>query len=284
MELEYETFGDPGGSPLLLIAGLGAQMLSWDAEFCELLANRGFYVVRYDNRDCGLSTWFESAGVPDVAAALAGEGTPTYRLDDMAADAAGLLDSLGIASAHIVGASMGGFIAQLLVINHAERALTLTSIMSGPGGHDEVPPTPEGAAVLLAPPAGTREERIEQLVRGRRALVGPGDPFDDGFEQARAARAIDRAYNPNGSARQFIAVLAAHSRVELLGSVRVPVLVIHGVDDILVPVENGRLVARAVPGARLLEIEGMGHDLPRRAWPEMVGAIADLAQQTATRS
>jgi pimeloyl-ACP methyl ester carboxylesterase len=289
IEIEYETFGDPKAEPLLLIMGLGAQMLSWDEAFCTQLAARGFHVIRFDNRDSGLSTWMDAAGAPDLAAAMDGDPKPAYRLDDMAADSAALLEALGIRSAHIVGASMGGFIAQLVALDHPERTLSLTSIMSGPGGADAIPPKPEGAAVLMAIPPGTREGRIEQAMAGRRALLGGGDPFDEAFERTRATRAFDRAYNPVGTMRQFVAILAAPSRVERLGGLEVPALVVHGIDDVLVPVENGRVVAAAVPGARLLEIEGMGHDLPRRAWPliiDAIDAIAAIAEtaQTAHRS
>jgi pimeloyl-ACP methyl ester carboxylesterase len=284
IEIEYETFGDPQGAPLLLIAGLGVQMLSWDDDFCELLADRGFHVVRFDNRDCGLSTSMDGAGPPDVAAALSGNAKPAYRLDDMAADAAGLLDALGIPAAHVVGASMGGFVAQLVALNHPEKVLSLTSIMSGPSGEDEVQPTPEGSAVLLVNPPSTRDARIEQGMWIRKVLKGSLDPYDPAFERARVTRSVDRAYKPNGTARQLIAVLDAQSRVGRLGSIRVPVLVVHGVEDILIPVENGRIVAAGVPGARLIEIEGMGHDLPERVWPQVVDAITDLAGQTAATS
>jgi pimeloyl-ACP methyl ester carboxylesterase len=279
IEVEYESFGATGATPLLLIMGLGAQMISWDDEFCALLAGRGFHVIRFDNRDCGLSAWMDEAGVPDVMAALAGQPSPVYLLDDMAADAVGLLDALGIKAAHIVGASMGGFIAQLVALNHPESVLTLTSIMSGPGGREAPPPKPEGAAVLMAVAPPTREERIEQAMAGRKVLIGSADPFDEGAERARATRAVYRAYYPAGVARQLVAVMAAPSRLERLRSLAVPTLVIHGVDDVLVPVENGRLVAAAVPRARLLELDGMGHDLPRRVWPQVVGAIAQLAVQ-----
>jgi len=275
--LEYETFGDPEAQPLLLIMGLGAQMTTWDDEFCAQLANRGFHVIRYDNRDVGLSTWMEDAGYPDMASAFSGDPQAAYTLDDMAGDAAELLDSLDIRAAHIVGASMGGFIAQLVAINHPERVLSLTSIMSGPGGHDEVAPKPEGAAILMVSPPDSREEQIEQAMSFRRVLLGSRDPFDEAHERARATRSIDRAYYPPGVGRQLLAVLAAKSRVERLKEVRVPTLVIHGVDDVLVPVENGRLVAAAVPGARLIEVEGMGHDLPRRVWPQVLDAIVEVA-------
>ena len=281
IEIEYETFGDPAAPPLLLITGLGAQMTTWEDAFCEQLAGRGFEVIRFDNRDSGLSTLMEEAGYPDIAAAFSGNAQPAYQLDDLAGDAAGLLDALGIDAAHIVGASMGGFIAQLVAINHPDHVLSLTSIMSGPGGADEIAPKPEGAAVLIATPPGAREERIEQAMSFRRVLVGSSDPFDEAFERTRATRAIDRAYYPVGVGRQLVAILAAESRLERLKQVRVPTLVIHGVDDVLVPVENGRLVAEAVPGAQLLEIEGMGHDVPARVWPQVLDAIEEIARQAA---
>src|SRR3989440_1481035 len=221
METEYETFGALAAPPLLLIAGLGSQMLSWDDDFCALLAGRGFRVIRYDNRDSGLSTWVDDA----------------YTLDDMADDAAGLLDALGIAAAHVVGVSMGGFIAQLLALNHPGRVLTLTSIMSGPNGDDQVQPSAEGSAVLLARAPETREGRIELGLWAKQKLLGPADPFDEPYERARVTRAVDRAYHPYGFARQFGAVVVAKSRLDRLGSLRVPTLVIHGDADILVPVE-----------------------------------------------
>jgi len=279
IDIEYETFGDPQSPPLLLIMGLGAQMISWEDDFCSQLAGRGFHVIRFDNRDSGLSTRMEAAGPPDMAAALSGNPQPAYRLDDMAADAVGLLDALGIEAAHVVGASMGGYIAQLVAINHPDRALSLTSIMSGPNTAEGVPPTPEGAAVLVLKPPATREDRIELAMSIRRVLVGSADPFDEAFERARATRAVDRAYYAVGTGRQLVAVIAAEPRLERLKKLRAPTLVIHGKDDVLVPVENGRMVAAAVPGARLLEIDGMGHDLPRRVWPQVLDAIGANARK-----
>jgi pimeloyl-ACP methyl ester carboxylesterase len=279
IDIEYETFGDPQSPPLLLIMGLGAQMISWEDDFCSQLAGRGFHVIRFDNRDSGLSTRMEAAGPPDMAAALSGNPQPAYRLDDMAADAVGLLDALGIEAAHVVGASMGGYIAQLVAINHPDRVLSLTSIMSGPNTAEGVPPTPEGAAVLMLKPPATREDRIELAMSIRRVLVGSADPFDEAFERARATRAVDRAYYAVGTGRQLVAVIAAEPRLERLKKLRAPMLVIHGKDDVLVPVENGRIVAAAVPGARLLEIDGMGHDLPRRVWPQVLDAIGANARK-----
>ena len=266
MELEYDVFGAPGGAPLLLINGLGAQMIGWEEDFCRLLVERGFRVVRFDNRDVGLST----------------RPQEPYTLDDMAGDAAGLLAALGIPAAHVVGASMGGFIAQLVALNHPERVLSLTSIMSGPNGADQVAPTDEARALLVEPAAETREGRIEQGVQAKRKLLGPADPFDEPSERARIAAAIDRGYNPAGFIRQLQAITAAPGRLERLRSLRVPTLVIHGDADILVPVENGRNVAAAIPGARLVEIEGMGHDVPRRVWTQVADEIAALARQAAT--
>jgi pimeloyl-ACP methyl ester carboxylesterase len=279
IDIEYDEFGDPKDTPLLLVTGLGAQMISWDDAFCELLAARGFRVIRFDNRDSGLSTRMEAAGPPDMASALNGDPHPAYMLDDMAADAAGLLDALGIEAAHIVGASMGGFISQLIAINHPARALSLTSIMSGPSRLEGVPPTPEGTALLFAKPPSTREESVEMAIAGRRLLVGSGDPFDEAFERAKATRAVQRAYYPVGTGRQLLAILAAQPRLGRLQRVRVPTLVIHGQDDILVPIENGRMVAAAVPGARMLELEGMGHDIPKRVWPQVIDAIVETARK-----
>ena len=266
IELEYEIFGDSNAAPLLLIAGLGAQMVSWDDDFCRLLASRDFRVIRFDNRDAGLSSWMQAA----------------YTLDDMAADAVGLLETLGIPAAHVVGASMGGFIAQLVALNHPERVLTLTSIMSGPNGHDQVQPTAEGTAVLMAPAPESREERIQLGVWAKQKLLGPQDPFDEAYERARIERAVDRAYNPAGFMRQLAGIMAADGRLQRLRLLRIPTLVIHGDADILVPVENGRNVAAAIEGARLVEIEGMGHDVPRRVWDQVADEIAALARQAAT--
>jgi pimeloyl-ACP methyl ester carboxylesterase len=283
IEIEYETFGDPQSVPLLLIGGLGSQLLSWDEPFCEQLRDRGFYVIRYDNRDAGLSTKMEAAGEPDVMAAFGGNAKPAYHLDDLAADAAGVLSALGIGAAHVVGVSMGGFIAQLVAINHPDRVLSLTSIMSGPGGDDGMPPEPEGADVLMRIPPPTREGRIEHGLWIRRSLKGSGDPFDEAIETRQVERAYDRSYYPVGTARQLVAILAAQGRIEKLSRIKVPTLVIHGTEDVLVPVENGRRVAKAIPGARLLEFEHMGHNLPERVWPQVFDAIEELTRQTSVR-
>jgi pimeloyl-ACP methyl ester carboxylesterase len=222
IELEYEAFGDPQGAPLLLIAGLGSQMISWDEEFCALLASRGFHVIRFDNRDVGLSSRLDAAGLPDLSDVLSLDTAPPYRLTDMASDAAGLLDALEISAAHIAGVSMGGYIAQLLALERPERVLSLTAIVSGPAPREGVPATPEGAAVLLTPPAPTHEERITQGVEIRRALVGSGDPIDEEREHARSKRALDRSFYPAGTARQLFATLSTEPWLDRLVNVRVP--------------------------------------------------------------
>lgn len=278
IEIEYEAMGDPAAPPMLLIMGLGAQLVTWDDGFCEALVERGFRVIRYDNRDAGLSTKMEAAGPPDVIAAYAGNPKPAYTLDDLATDAVGVLDALGIPAAHIVGASMGGFIAQLVAINHPERVLSLTSIMSGPGGEDGVAPTAEAAALLVRPMPPTREERIQALLESSRVLAGENNPLDEVRERAKIERTYDRMYYRDGFGRQLVAILAAESRVRRLGSVKVPTLVVHGLDDPLVPIENGRRVAAAVPGARLLELEGMGHNVPEHHWAKVADAIAATAR------
>lgn len=269
IEVEYETFGDAVDAPMLLVAGLGMQMIGWDEDFCSLLVGRGFYVIRYDNRDMGLSTWMD-----------AGDG---YSLDDLAADAVGLLDALDIPAAHVVGVSMGGFIAQVIALNHPERVLTLTSLISGPNGDDAVAPTPEAMALLLTPVPETRDGRIAAGLRSKQTLLGPADPFDERYERERIAAAIDRAYHPAGYVRQLQAIRAAPSRTPRLRSLRVPALVVHGDADILIPVDNGRRVAAAIPEARYIEIPGMGHDVPKRVWVQVADAIADLARQSTAK-
>ena len=281
IEIEYESMGAETAPPMLLIMGLGAQLITWDEGFCEELVKRGFRVVRFDNRDSGLSAKMESAGPADLLGAFGGNPTPAYTLDMLADDAVGLLVALQIPAAHIVGASMGGFIAQLVAINHPARVLSLTSIMSGPGGGQAVPPTPEATHFLITAPGPTREERIELALDAREVFVGEGNPFDREAERKLIARAYDRTYYPAGYGRQLVAILAAPSRIPGLAGVKVPTLVVHGLDDPLVPVENGRLVAAAIPGARLLELEGMGHNIPKRYWPLVADAIADTARQAA---
>lgn len=273
IELCYETFGSPDDEPVLLVMGLGSQMITWPDEFCEELASRGFHVIRYDNRDVGLSTKFTDARMPNIGEAFAGNADPAYTIADMAADGVGLLDELGIDAAHLVGVSMGGMIVQQMTIDHPDRVLSLTSIMSHPGGEDTDPPTDEALGVLMVPRPENRDEAIEVAVNARRVIGSTGFPLD--IERIRdiAARSYDRCYHPEGFMRQLAAIMAAPSRVEALGGVRVPTTVIHGTADPLVPPPNGRRTAEAVPGAELVEISGMGHDLPEGAWPQIIQAI-----------
>ncbi len=286
ISIEYETFGDPAKPALALIMGLGAQMIFWQEDFCRQIMERGFHVVRFDNRDCGLSRHFQELGIPDVGAAmtasLSGEPVPAppYTLRDMAADVVGLLDALDIERAHVVGASMGGMIAQAVAIEHPSRVHSMTSIMSTTGNREVPPATPEAMTALLTPSPSDRAEFIDHMVKTFRIVGSPGFEFDEASFRDRVGRAFDRSYDPSGVARQLVAVLADGDRKERLRGVRVPTLVIHGKNDPLVPVEGGIDTADAVPGARLLVIEGMGHDLPRGAWPQIIGAIASLADST----
>lgn len=278
LELEYDAFGKPSDPAMLLIMGLGTQMIAWPEPFCQALAGKGFHVIRYDNRDIGLSTYLDHLPQPRNLDFVTRRVRPAYTLDDMAADAAGLLDALGIARAHIVGASMGGMIAQLVAINHPERVLSLASIMSAVGGRETVAPSLRVLGRLLLPTPKTREGRIRRQLDTARLLAG-GHPIDEERAREFAAAGIDRAYHPAGMRRQLAASATAPSRRAELARLRVPALVIHGVDDPLVPLENGRRTAAAIPGARLLEVEGMGHNLPPSKWPEIVQAIAATAQQ-----
>jgi len=283
LELEYDTFGDPDRVPLLLVMGLGAQMISWDEEFCELLAGRGFHVIRFDNRDCGLSTRLDHLAAPTLSGVLDGSERAPYALEDMADDAAALLDGLGVEAAHVVGASMGGFIAQLLAIGHRSRVLSLTSIMSAAGGMaDNVPATPEAMEALLKPPPSDREGMIEHGVWISSRICGP-EHFDPEEARQKRTRAVDRSVSVAGTARQLAAVATARSRVAALRTLDLPALVVHGEADPLVPVENGRRTAEAIPGARLLLLPTMGHDLPRAYWPQIVDAIADTAHKVDER-
>ena len=283
IEICHDTFGDRTAPPLLLVMGLAAQMIAWDDTFCEQLAARGYFVIRFDNRDIGLSTKFPQHGTPDLMAllgqALMGKPvTASYTLRDMAADAVGLLDALGIQRAHVVGASMGGAIGQEMAIHFPDRLLTLTSIMSSTGDPSLPQATPEATAVLLSPPPKDRESYFEAYKRTWSVLRGPGFPLDEAKDLERAARAWERGLNPPGVARQLAAILASGNRTAALAAVRVPTLVIHGDADPLVRHEGGVATAKAIPGARLLTIRGMGHALPISMWPQLIDAIAAHAR------
>ena len=285
IDIEYEEFGDRRGRPLLLIMGLGAQMILWREDFCKQLAQRGHRVIRFDNRDVGKSSTLDHLGLPNVMAAVTATllrqpVSAPYLLRDMAADAAALLDVLGIKRAHVVGASMGGMIAQALAIEHPQRVLTLTSIMSTTGNPNLPPAKPAALSSLLMPPPTDRQQSIERAVTVFRTIGSPGFPFDEAEIRELAARSYDRGFNPDGVARQFVAIVASGSRTDALKSVKVPALVIHGKDDPLVPVEGAYDTAAAIPGAQLLVIDGMGHDLPRPAWPRVIDAISTLTARS----
>jgi pimeloyl-ACP methyl ester carboxylesterase len=277
VELAYETFGERENPPLVLVMGLATQMIGWPDDFCRGLADRGLFVVRFDNRDIGLSTHVDDRGAPDIMAVLGGDRSKVpYALADLADDTVGLLDALGIDSAHVVGASMGGMVAQLVAIGHPERVRSLTSIMSTTGDPAVGSPNEAAMGVLLAPPAADREGAIRRAVDTYRVIGSPGFEFDEQALRERAALSYDRRYNPAGVARQLAAILAAPDRTADLGAVDVPTLVIHGAEDALVNVSGGRATAAAIPGAELLVVEGMGHDLPRAVWPELTDRIAAL--------
>lgn len=283
IEIGYETHGDPDGEPLLLVMGLGAQLIAWPLELCDALVDRGFFVIRYDNRDTGLSTKFDDVGGDFMTTFLqAAQGEPVevaYRLSDMAADGMALLDHLGIESSHIVGASMGGMLAQTMAIEHPERVRTLTSIMSTAGDPDVGQPTPEAMELLLRPAPTTREEAIEAGVASRRAIGSP-EHFDEAVARQQGVEAYDRCWNPAGTARQLLAIVASGSRAEGLAQLDVPTLVIHGDIDPLVTPSGGQRTAGLIPGAELIMLEGMGHDLPPAFIGPVVEAITSLAART----
>lgn len=277
VEIAYETFGEPGARPLLLVMGLATQMLAWHEDFCEDLVRRGFFVVRYDNRDVGLSTHLTHAPPPDVLAALRGDlSSASYTIDDLADDAVGLLDALEIPAAHVVGASMGGMVAQTLAIRHPDRVLSLTSIMST-ASPAIGPPTPAATAVLFAPPATSREQAIERNLATYRVIGSPGYPLDEAWQRRVAGESYDRAYDPLGVARQLLAIHASGDRTPGLAGLRVPTLVVHGEADPLVQVAGGTATAAAVPGAELIVLPGMGHNLPRELWPRILDGIEAVA-------
>lgn len=265
---------------MLLIMGLGAQLIDWPHEFCQGLAARGYHVILFDNRDAGLSTSFDELGQPNVPAILGGDpSTVPYLLSDMAADTAGLLKELGAERAHVVGASMGGMIAQQLTLDHPELVASLCSIMSTTGDRTVGRPTPEAAAALSRPPATTRDEVIAGATATSRVIGSPAYPASDEWLRERAAAKFDRAFNPAGTQRQYAAILASPDRTPGLRTVATPTLVVHGEADPLIDVSGGRATAAAVPGSELLVIEGMGHDLPKPLWPTLIDAITTNANR-----
>ena len=278
IRIEYERIGHRGDPAILLIMGLGAQLTSWDDSFCARLTRAGFQVVRFDNRDSGLSTYFDELGAPDLLSAMTGGAPPPYGLDAMAEDAAALMSKLGLRSAHVAGISMGGMIAQLLALSYPETVLTLTTMMADTGGASRVMAEPEVFAELLAAPLdGAVDDAVEQAVRLKKVLSGTSG-FDEAAARDRAKRLIERAYHPVGVLRQAAAVLAAPDRTSRLTKLRVPTLVVHGTGDPLIPFENGLRVHRAIPASRMLPLENVGHDLPPAAAEEVLSALVRLAR------
>jgi pimeloyl-ACP methyl ester carboxylesterase len=285
IEIAYEEFGDPDAPAILLIMGLGVQLTGWREPFCESLARAGFRVVRYDNRDIGLSTKFPEGGEPNMGElfqrAMRGEPIEApYTLVDMANDGVGLLDALGIARAHIVGVSMGGMIAQIIAADHPDRALCLVSIMSTSGRPGLPPGKPEAFVALMTRPADSeRETVIQQTMHSRRVIGSPGFPEDEAILRQQVEASYDRYYYPQGMARQTAAILKSGSRVERLERIRVPSLVIHGIDDPLVPVEAGKDTAATIPGAELQLVPGMGHGLESKLETRIADAIIEFCSR-----
>jgi pimeloyl-ACP methyl ester carboxylesterase len=270
IEIYYETYGSPADPALMLINGFGSQMIRWPEPFRAAFTEAGFHLVAFDNRDVGLSTQCGDL--------------PPYTLEDMADDAAALLDHLGIDKVHVAGMSMGGMIAQLVAIRHPERVLTLASIMSTTGGDRVVPAAPEVMSALLPPPAKDRDEYIENTLRGLKVYGSVGFEFDEAEARALCADSYDRCHSPEGRVRQLLAIQTTPDRLAGLRALAVPTVVIHGEDDPLVPFANGEQTAEAIPGAELVGIPGMGHDLPRGAWPALVDAIVTNARRAVART
>ncbi len=280
LDIAYERFGEPDLPPVLLLMGLGTQMLGWPDGFCAALVWRGLHVIRFDNRDIGLSSHVRDAPAPDVRAALLGDPTSaSYTLSDMAGDTVGLLDALGLDSAHLVGASMGAMIAQTVAIEHPGRVRSLTSIMSSTGDPSVGHASQRALAALLSPPAATRAEAIDRTVAILGVIGSPGFELDEADVRWRTGLAYDRAHDPVGVGRQLVAVAASGDRTAALRSVSVPTLVLHGADDPLVDVSGGRATARAIPGAELVVFEGMGHHLPRELWAEIARQVGELVER-----
>jgi pimeloyl-ACP methyl ester carboxylesterase len=289
IELCYEIFGDAEAEPMLLIMGLGAQMIHWDDDFCQQLAARGFRVIRFDNRDIGKSSKmtggkrlspFELIKLRFLKIPVAAP----YKLHDMAEDVIGLMDTLGIPSAHVVGASMGGMIAQEMAISFPQRVRSLTSIMSTTGDPRIPAPSREATAVLMAPPPASKEEYFVRYAQTWKVLRNGSFPEDEALDRSRAERTYERGLNPAGVARQLRAILASGSRKQRLGSVKAPTLVIHGTVDPLVRPEGGKDTAASIPGAKLLMIEGMGHALPIPMWGQVIDAIDKHAHAASAKA
>lgn len=282
IDIAYETFGAPEGRPLLLVMGLGGQMIAWHPELCTALAAENFWVVRFDNRDVGLSTHLHDAPPPDLDAAMAGDvSSASYRLEDMADDAVGLLDALGLDRVHVVGVSMGGMIAQTMAITHPDRVRSLTSIMSSPGLGIGAPTDTVLAALATVsmPLPTTRAEMVEQAVAAHKIIGSPDYPMDEARIREVAGQSYDRGFDPTGVSRQRLAIYASGDRTTALAHVTAPALVVHGDADPLIQLSAGLATAAALPNAELLTVPGMGHNLPRGIWPTLIAAISRLADR-----
>lgn len=282
IDLCYQTFGDPGDPPILLVMGLGGPMGWWSPAFCSALAARGFFVIRYDNRDTGRSTKISGHRVTKGSLVKAFLGRPVpapYSLRDMADDALGLIDHLGLKAVHLVGVSMGGMIVQTFALAHPDRALSMTSIMSTTGRRTVGWQHPRLIPKLLAPVGPTRDDYIERSIKGSRMIESPDYPLDLDAALARAGETYDRGWTPSGVVRQMLAILTQPDRTADLGALDLPVTVIHGLADPLVHRSGGRATANAIPGAQLLEIEGMAHDLPPALDATLIDAIVATAQR-----
>lgn len=277
IKVVYQRIGNPALPPVFLIMGAGAQMINWPEGFCLELARHGLHLIRFDNRDAGLTTHFSNAPVPDFSAIQSGDfSTVAYTLSDMAADTVGLMDALGYDRAHLVGASMGGMIAQTIAIEYPERVRSLTSMMSTTGNPLVGQPDYSVLASLGSPPYDDRQAYIDWQIQSRKAIGSPKYPFDENAIAKIAGLAWDRDHDPLGMLRQAAAVIKSGDRTEQLRSIKVPTLVIHGEDDKMIDISGGRAVASAIPGAELVTFKGMGHDLPKPLWPVLAEKIAHL--------
>ena len=280
ISLEVETMGSSENPAVLLVMGLGAQMTAWPENYCKQLSERGYFVIRFDNRDVGLSTWFDDAGEPNMnrtyLSALFGRKIKApYSLSDMADDAVGVLDSLGVEKAHLMGASMGGMIVQRFALNHPERVISLCSIMSTPRF---IRPEYQLTVELMEPDSGTRDGRIESGLKAAGLLHGEKFPLPENLREL-VADSIDRAWHPSGTTRQLTAILSDGDRRPELRTLSIPTTVIHGTADRLVPPKAGKETAEAIKGSRLVEIEGMGHSMPEETWPEIFQVFDDLVER-----
>jgi pimeloyl-ACP methyl ester carboxylesterase len=281
ISLEVETMGSSENPAVLLVMGLGAQMTAWPENFCEQLSERGYFVIRFDNRDVGLSTWFDEAGEPNMSrtylSALFGRKIKSpYSLSDMADDAVGVLDSLGVERAHLMGASMGGMIVQRFALNHSERVISLCSIMSTPRF---IRPEYQLTVELMEPDSGTREGRIESGLKSARLIHGEKFPLPENLRELVEA-SIDRAWHPSGTTRQLTAILSDGDRRPELRTLSIPTTVIHGTADRLVPPRGGKETAEAIKDSQLVEIKGMGHSMPEETWPEIFRVFDDLVERS----